>query len=133
MMDTPAATTRSSHTYPKKTKCIDDTLLWSSTIADSFLQAQEWLDLCSRHGITLNHSKFRFTGETVEFAGFEISNETVCPCKKYMNAIADFPTPTSLTDVRSWFGLVNQVAYAFSMTDNMLPFPCITAQTINTI
>ena len=107
---------------PQKTKCIDDTLLWSSTIADSFLQAQEWLDLCGRHGITLNPSKFRFARETVEFAGFEISNETVRPCKKYTKAIADFPTPTSLTDVRSWFGLVNQVAYAFSMTDIMLPF-----------
>ncbi len=38
-------------TLPQKTKCIDDR---SSIIADSFLQAQEWLDLCGRHGITLN-------------------------------------------------------------------------------
>ena len=107
---------------PQKTKCIDDTLLWSSTIADSFMQAQEWLDICGRRGITLNPSKFRFAMETVEFAGFEITNERVRPCKKYTKAISDFPTPTSLTDVRSWFGLVNQVAYAFSMTDIMLPF-----------
>ena len=28
---------------PNKTKCIDDTLLWSSTIKDSFLQAVQWL------------------------------------------------------------------------------------------
>ncbi|XP_060605955.1 uncharacterized protein LOC132758355 [Ruditapes philippinarum] len=34
----------------------------------------------------------------------------------------DFPTPRNITDVRSWFGLVNQVSYAFSMTDKMLPF-----------
>ena len=32
------------------------------------------------------------------------------------------PHPQSLTDVRSWFGLVNQVSYAFSMADTMLPF-----------
>ncbi len=44
------------------------------------------------------------------------------PCKKYNRAISDFPTPQNLTDVRSWFGLVNQVSYAFSMTDVMLPF-----------
>ena len=27
-----------------------------------------------------------------------------------------------MTDVRSWFGLVNQIAYAFSMTEKMLLF-----------
>ena len=44
------------------------------------------------------------------------------PCQKFTRAIKDFPTPKNLTDVRSWFGLVNQVAYAFSMTTTMLPF-----------
>ena len=34
----------------------------------------------------------------------------------------DFSTPKNLTDVRSWFGLVNQVTYAFSMTTFMEPF-----------
>ncbi len=107
---------------PNKTKCVDDALLWSDTIEDSFFQACNWLDTCGRHGITLNPEKFRFGADTVEFAGFEITNDTVRPCKKYLRAISDFPTPQSLTDVRSWFGLVNQVSYAFSMTDTMLPF-----------
>ncbi len=61
----------------RKTKCIDDTLLWSSTIEESFHQAQEWLDICGRHGITLNPEKFRFARQTVEFAGFEITNTCV--------------------------------------------------------
>ena len=41
---------------------------------------------------------------------------------KYLRAILDFPTPRNITDVRSWFGLVNQVSYAFSMAEKMLPF-----------
>ena len=41
---------------------------------------------------------------------------------KYLQAILDFPTPRNITDVRSWFGLVNQVFYAFSMAEKMLPF-----------
>ena len=107
---------------PNKTKCVDDTLLWSDTIEESFFQACNWLDICGRHGITLNPEKFRFAQDDIEFAGFEITNDTVRPCKKYIRAISDFPTPQNLTDVRSWFGLVNQVSYAFSMTDVMLPF-----------
>ena len=93
-----------------KTKCVDDTLLWSDTIEESFFQAANWLDICGRHGITLNPEKFRFAQEEVEFAGFEITNNTVRPCKRYIRAITDFPTPQSLTDIRSWFGLVNQVS-----------------------
>ena len=107
---------------PNKTKCVDDALLWSDTIEESFFQAANWLDICGRHGITLNPDKFKFAQDDVEFAGFEITNDTVRPCKKYIRAISDFPTPQNLTDVRSWFGLVNQVSYAFSMTDAMLPF-----------
>ena len=93
----------------RKTKCIDDALLWSSSIQESFHQAQEWLDICGRHGITLNPEKFRFAQETVEFAGFEITYDSVRPCKKYTQAIADFPTPRSLTDIRSKYHVqVNQ-------------------------
>ena len=39
-----------------------------------------------------------------------------------MDAIRDFPTPTSTTDIRSWFGLVNQVANYAQLRDIMAPF-----------
>ena len=105
-----------------KTKCVDDVLLWADTIEQSFFQTVEWLDRCGRNGITLNPEKFIFSQECVEFAGFEITQDSVRPCPKYLEAIRHFPTPTNITDVRSWFGLVNQVSYAFSMADQMLPF-----------
>ena len=34
----------------------------------------------------------------------------------------NFPTPKCLKDIRSWFGLVNQVAYTFSMANQRQPF-----------
>ena len=107
---------------PNMTKCIDDTLLWSDTLQDSFYQAVEWLDICGRHGITLNPDKFKFGCYTVEFAGFEITQNSVRPCKQYLDAIKHFPTPPNITDMRSWFGLVNQISYAFASTNRMLPF-----------
>ena len=108
--------------FPQKTKCVDDTLLWADTVHDSFLQAAKWLDICGRNGITLNPDKFVFAQDSVEFAGFEITADSVRPCRKYLRAILEFPTPKNITDVRSWFGLLNQVSYAFSMTERMLPF-----------
>ena len=107
---------------PRKTKCVDDTLMWSDSIEESFFQAAEWLDVCGRNGITLNPNKFVFAKETVEFAGFEITPSNVRPCSRFLQAIRDFPTPSNITDIRSWFGLVNQVSYAFASAERMLPF-----------
>ena len=78
---------------PNKTKCIDDTLLWADTLSASFWQAVDWLDICGHHGITLNPDKFVFGADTVEFAGFEITNDTVRPRRKYLHAIRDFRHP----------------------------------------
>ena len=44
------------------------------------------------------------------------------PLPKYLNAIRDFPAPKNITDVRSWFGLVNQVASYAQLRDLVAPF-----------
>ena len=51
-----------------------------------------------------------------------ITMNNVCPCNKYLQAIREFPTPRNITDIRSWFGLVDQVSYGFSMAERLLPF-----------
>ena len=105
-----------------KIKVIDDALLWSETLEENFFKTCEWLDTCGRNGITQNPSKFKFGADIVEFAGFEITTANVRSSQTLVRAITDFPTPQNITDIRSWFGLVNQVSYAFSMADKMLPF-----------
>ena len=106
------------------TKCIDDALLWSKSIEDSFWKTVEWLEIAGKNGIILNPQpeKFEFAEDEVEFAGFEITSDSVRPCSKYLKAIREFPTPKSITNVRAWFGVINQVSYAFSMTEYMQPF-----------
>ena len=98
------------------------TLLWADNLTKSFLQPIDWLDICSHHCIILNPEKFVFGDDTVESAGFEITHNNVQPCKKYLYAIRDFPSPANITDVRSWFGLINQLSYAFPATECTLPF-----------
>ena len=75
------------------TKCIDDTLMWSDDLKESFFQAVKWLDICGNNGIILNPEKFQFGKSTVEFAGFEITPTTVRPCARYLEAIQHFITP----------------------------------------
>uniref|UniRef100_UPI00358E50A7 cingulin-like n=1 Tax=Myxine glutinosa TaxID=7769 RepID=UPI00358E50A7 len=68
------------------------------TAPQGFFQAVQWLDTCGQNGITLNPDKFVFGKDIVEFAGFEITPNSVRPCRKYLRAILDFPTPKDITD-----------------------------------
>ena len=38
----------------------------------------------------------------------------VRPTDSFVDSILNFPTPTSLTDIRSWFGAFAQVSYSFA-------------------
>lgn len=105
-----------------KVKCVDDTLLWASDIKESFMKTIQYLELCGQNGIILNPTKFKFACDEVDFAGFNITLTNVRPCNRYLQAIQNYPTPRNLTDIRSWFGLVNQVSYTFSKAKVMEPF-----------
>ena len=108
---------------PRKKKIIDDALLWDETIAESFFHTIDFLDTCGRNGVILNTTpKFGFARKRTEFAGFQLSPTSVSPCPKSIEAIQNFPTPKNITDIRSWFGLVNQVSFAFASAPRMAPF-----------
>ena len=105
-----------------KRTIVDDTVLWSDDLATNFTDVCKMLEVCHTAGLIFNSDKFQFGQDVVEFAGLEITNDGVRPCKKFLDAIRAFPTPTNITEVRSFFGMVNQVNYAFSMSETMEPF-----------
>ena len=103
-------------------KIIDDALLWDCDVAQAFHRVAEYLTLCGDNGIVLNPDKFRFAEDEVEFAGFNITKDSVRPSEDFLEGIRNFPAPTDIKSVRSFFGLVNQASYAFSMRPVMQPF-----------
>jgi len=103
-------------------KCIDDVALWGEDVEEIFWKTCRYLELCSRNGITFNPLKFQFAEDSVEFLGFEITKDSVKPSAAMLDAIRHFPVPRNISGVRSFFGLVNQVSYAFSMASVMTPF-----------
>lgn len=82
----------------------------------------DFLILLGNNGVILNKEKFQFAQKTVDFTGFQISENTIKPAQKFVDAILQFPTPTKLTDVRSWFGLINQVSHYDQLSNVMEPF-----------
>ena len=80
------------------------------------------MSTCGASGIVLNPDKFQFAQIEADFAGFRIAEDRIYPLPRYIEAIKSFPTPTSTTDVRSWFGLINQVANYAQLRDPLKLF-----------
>ena len=109
---------------PRVTKCVDDVMLYDD-IADlegHWKRVMEYIGKVGHSGVVLNPDKFQFAVEEVDFTAFRITKTDVKPLPKYIKAIEDFPRPRNISDVRSWFGLVNQVAHYGQLVGAMAPF-----------
>ena len=105
-------------------RCVDDGCHYDN---HDDLELHWWrtidlLELMGTHGIILNPSKFQFCKKDIDFAGFRLTTSNVSPLPKYLDSIRDFPTPNSITDIRAWFGLVNQVSHYAQLRDLVEPF-----------
>ena len=72
----------------------------------------------------MNPEKFKFCRREVEFVGYNIGWEAYGPTEERLSAVRDFhmPAKPSITDIRSWFGLVNQSAPFLATVSVMQPF-----------
>ena len=110
--------------FPRKHKCVDDTLLYDGDIETAFWHTYDFLALCADKGITLKPEKFKFARREVEFVGFHLTWEAFRPTEDRLRAIKSFnmPAEPTVTDVRSWFGFINQLAPFLATAPVMAPF-----------
>ena len=91
-------------------KVVDDIIIADSSLDDHIARVRSVLERCRQHGITLRPEKFHFAQSRVKYCGYVISpdGKEVDPDK--LAAIANFPTPSNITDLRSFMGLVQQLS-----------------------
>ena len=109
---------------PRLAKVIDDSLLHDDVddLETHWWRIIDYLERCGNNGIILNEEKFQFSQTEVDFTAFRVTGDEVKPLSKYLDAIKSFPKPSSITDIRAWFGLVNQVAHYGHVLNMMAPF-----------
>ena len=90
-------------------KVVDDILLYDEDFGQHLQRIRDVLTRCREHGITLNREKFTVAASSVKFCGYKISHDGIAADEDKVKAIRDFPTPSNLTDLRSFMGLVNQL------------------------
>ena len=107
---------------PRLVRIVDDICVYDETIEGAFYHMWDLLSTCAQNGIVLNESKFKFCALEVNFAGLVIGRNSVRPSEKILRAIRDFPPPTDISKARAFFGLVNQVQWAYANSPKMAPF-----------
>ena len=91
-------------------RIVDDIIIYNKDEATHKEHVREFLKRCQDRKIALNRDKCKFCETEVSFAGFYISAEGYWVDPNITEAITRFATPTTCTDLRSFFGLANQLA-----------------------
>ena len=99
-------------------KIVDDLLVYGRTRAECMLKTAAVLEACRQAKIKLGRKKARIAQDRVLFAGYVVDKDGLRPDPARLDAIRNFPRPRNKTDLRSFFGLAEQLA-AFSMSKAM--------------
>ena len=89
-------------------KVVNDVLIFENDFDSHVARARQFLKRCKELKISLKREKFKFCQPSVIFAGYEISQDGYKLDPSVVKG--DFPTPKTITDLRSFFGLVNQLS-----------------------
>ena len=101
-------------------RVVDDIVIYDNDITRHTQHERQFLKRCEEKHITLNISKLKFAQPMVNFAGFNLSASRYQVDPSITQAITNFPTPATRTDLRLFIGLVNQLSTSTSTISNLL-------------
>ena len=88
---------------------MDDVLIFGSTKEEHDARLIDVLNKISRAGATLNKDKCLFGQEKITFLGHVIDKTGISPDPDKVSAILKMKPPTSITELRRFMGMVNQL------------------------
>ena len=97
-------------------RVVDDVIIYEKDISNHVSHVKKLLQRFQERRISINQDKWVFCETKVKFAGFQLSSDGYRIDTSIREALAQFPTPANCSDLRSFFGLVNQLS---SSTDTV--------------
>ena len=90
-------------------KVVDDIIASDDNYAAHLSHVTRILERCDEYGITLHPLKMRYAASRVDYCGYRVTEDGFTVDDRKTGAIAEFPTPSNITDLRSFLGLANQL------------------------
>ena len=94
---------------------IDDILVHSATLKQHCERLREVFQLLDKHQLKIKMSKCTFARPSLLYLGHEISGDGVRTDQKNIAAVAKWPTPTTVKEVRGFWGLQATIAALFGI------------------
>ena len=88
---------------------MDDMVVYGSTLTEHDARLEAVLQRLQEANITLNKEKCAFRTSTVSFLGHTISEGRLKPDDSKLQAILSMTTPSNLTELRRFLGMLNQL------------------------
>lgn len=86
---------------------LDDILISSKTVEKHFEKIEKVLKILNQEGLTLKLKKCSFFMSTINYLGFQVSQEGIRPGEEKIKAVINFPTPQDVHQVRQFVGLIS--------------------------
>ncbi|UYV80773.1 K02A2.6-like [Cordylochernes scorpioides] len=86
---------------------MDDIVIWGATQEEHDERLRCVLRKLQDSGLTLNKEKCIFSVKEIKFLGHLITERGVLPDPNKVQAIREFPSPSSISEVRRFLGMVN--------------------------
>ncbi|XP_008239126.1 PREDICTED: uncharacterized protein LOC103337735 [Prunus mume] len=83
----------------------DDILVYSTSWSDHLRHLHTVLEILKHHQLFVKMSKCAFGVSTIEYLGHIVSRQGVSADPSKLNAVADWPVPTSVKSLRGFLGL----------------------------
>lgn len=93
---------------PNSRRIIEDIIVYSATYEKHIATVRALFSRAAAHKVAINTSKLVFVQSAVKFGGYIVDGNGFCPDPEL---IREFPRPLSITDIRSFFGLCQQVGH----------------------
>ena len=95
---------------PNTVHVVDDLLRLDRTFPEHVAGVCDVLQLARDAGITFSKEKFRFARNHLSWVGYEIKKGGVTIEEAKFKVLSQFPRPTNISELRSFMGLVEQLA-----------------------
>ena len=86
---------------------LDDILITGRSRTEHLETLEEVLKRLEKAGMRLKKSKCKFLMTEIEYLGHRITKEGLKPTESKVQAIAQAPTPTNVSELKAFLGLVN--------------------------
>lgn len=85
---------------------IDELLVFSKNEEQHIHHLQLVLERLKRHSLYVGRKKCEFMTNSIEFLGLQVSEKGISVDESKLSAVKEWPTPKSVTEVRSFIGLM---------------------------